>query len=133
MCVWLCVRQTMMQCRVYQTNSFILVESFICFCLFLFSLYSIRAWTSTTTTTTSKKNGNHIIIEGRETKKRMTLARLLKGLKTVNRRDRTNNQNTQTQARVSKCHHIFSFSYFRFCAPLFPFCLFWFNIQRIIC
>lgn len=40
--------------------------------------------------------------EGRETKKRTTLARLLKGLKTVNRRDRTNNQNTQTQVRVSK-------------------------------
>uniref|UniRef100_A0A1B0DFR4 Uncharacterized protein n=1 Tax=Phlebotomus papatasi TaxID=29031 RepID=A0A1B0DFR4_PHLPP len=35
--------------------------------------------------------------EGRETtKKRLTLARLLKGLKTVNRRDRTNNQNTGT-------------------------------------
>lgn len=43
----------------------------------------------------------HLQAEGRETKKRTTLARLLKGLKTVNRRDRTNNQNTQTQARVS--------------------------------
>lgn len=42
-----------------------------------------------------------ITAEGRETKKRTTLARLLKGLKTVNRRDRTNNQNTSTQARVS--------------------------------
>lgn len=44
--------------------------------------------------------------EGRETKKRTTLARLLKGLKTVNRRDRTNNQNTHTQVRVSKNKHI---------------------------
>lgn len=41
------------------------------------------------------------ISEGRETKKRTTLARLLKGLKTVNRRDRMNNQNTSTQVRVS--------------------------------
>lgn len=49
---------------------------------------------------------SHHRTEGRETKKRTTLARLLKGLKTVNRRDRTNNQNTQTQARVSK-HIIF--------------------------
>lgn len=40
-------------------------------------------------------------LEGRETKKRTTLARLLKGLKTVNRRDRMNNQNTSTQVRVS--------------------------------
>lgn len=47
------------------------------------------------------------VAEGRETKKRTTLARLLKGLKTVNRRDRTNNQNSQTQARVSK-HVIFT-------------------------
>lgn len=38
--------------------------------------------------------------EGRETKKRTTLARLLKGLKTVNRRDRNNQQNG-AQARVS--------------------------------
>lgn len=38
--------------------------------------------------------------EGRETKKRTTLARLLKGLKTVNRKDR-NNQHAATQARVS--------------------------------
>lgn len=42
--------------------------------------------------------------EGRETKKRTTLARLLKGLKTVNRRDRMNNQNTSTQVRVSVIH-----------------------------
>jgi len=40
-------------------------------------------------------------LEGRETKKRTTLARLLKGLKTVNRRDRNNQQNG-AQARVSK-------------------------------
>lgn len=43
--------------------------------------------------------------DGRETsKKRTTLARLLRGLKTVNRRDRVNNQGTGatgTQARVS--------------------------------
>lgn len=38
--------------------------------------------------------------EGRETKKRTTLARLLKGLKTVNRRDRNNQQNA-AQVRVS--------------------------------
>lgn len=44
--------------------------------------------------------------EGRETKKRTTLARLLKGLKTVNRRDRTHNQNTHTQVRVSTNKHI---------------------------
>lgn len=43
--------------------------------------------------------------DGRETsKKRTTLARLLRGLKTVNRRDRQANQNsgTATQLRVSK-------------------------------
>ena len=45
--------------------------------------------------------------EGRETKKRTTLARLLKGLKTVNRRDRTNNQNTSTQVRVSNIIFMF--------------------------
>lgn len=42
--------------------------------------------------------------EGRETKKRLTLARLLKGLKTVNRRDRANPQapaTTTVQFRVS--------------------------------
>lgn len=42
--------------------------------------------------------------DGRETsKKRTTLARLLRGLKTVNRRDRQANQNsgTSTQLRVS--------------------------------
>ncbi|XP_073817581.1 shal K[+] channel interacting protein [Musca autumnalis] len=38
--------------------------------------------------------------EGRETKKRTTLARLLKGLKTVNRRDRASHQNTAAQAQV---------------------------------
>ncbi|XP_041675139.1 uncharacterized protein LOC108115595 isoform X7 [Drosophila eugracilis] len=38
--------------------------------------------------------------EGRETKKRTTLARLLKGLKTVNRRDRNNQQNA-AQARAA--------------------------------
>ncbi|XP_039970930.1 uncharacterized protein LOC120782628 [Bactrocera tryoni] len=38
--------------------------------------------------------------EGRETKKRTTLARLLKGLKTVNRRDR-NNQQTAAQVRAA--------------------------------
>ncbi|KNC32240.1 hypothetical protein FF38_06618 [Lucilia cuprina] len=38
--------------------------------------------------------------EGRETKKRTTLARLLKGLKTVNRRDRTQQQQTTAQAQV---------------------------------
>ncbi|XP_065354099.1 uncharacterized protein LOC135948654 [Calliphora vicina] len=38
--------------------------------------------------------------EGRETKKRTTLARLLKGLKTVNRRDRTQQQQTAAQAQV---------------------------------
>ncbi|CAD7084222.1 unnamed protein product [Hermetia illucens] len=38
--------------------------------------------------------------EGRETKKRTTLARLLKGLKTVNRRDR-NNQVAATQLRTT--------------------------------
>lgn len=48
-------------------------------------------------------------LEGRETKKRLTLARLLKGLKTVNRRDRTNPQaagstaTTTVQFRVSDC------------------------------
>ncbi|XP_055678170.1 uncharacterized protein LOC129786931 isoform X4 [Lutzomyia longipalpis] len=41
--------------------------------------------------------------EGRETtKKRLTLARLLKGLKTVNRRDRTNNQNTGTTQLINE-------------------------------
>lgn len=45
--------------------------------------------------------------DGRDTsKKRTTLARLLRGLKTVNRRERVNNQTgttttTTTQARVS--------------------------------
>ncbi|XP_055716043.1 uncharacterized protein LOC129809922 isoform X2 [Phlebotomus papatasi] len=40
---------------------------------------------------------------GRETtKKRLTLARLLKGLKTVNRRDRTNNQNTGTTQLINE-------------------------------
>uniref|UniRef100_A0A1A9WDR8 Uncharacterized protein n=1 Tax=Glossina brevipalpis TaxID=37001 RepID=A0A1A9WDR8_9MUSC len=40
--------------------------------------------------------------EGRENKKRTTLARLLKGLKTVNRRDRNNQQNTAAaQARAA--------------------------------
>ncbi|XP_011194625.3 uncharacterized protein LOC105219960 isoform X2 [Zeugodacus cucurbitae] len=38
--------------------------------------------------------------EGRETKKRTTFARLLKGLKTVNRRDR-NNQQTAAQVRAA--------------------------------
>ncbi|XP_050329296.1 uncharacterized protein LOC126758899 isoform X1 [Bactrocera neohumeralis] len=38
--------------------------------------------------------------EGRETKKRTTLARLLKGLKTVNRRDRSNQQ-TAAQVRAA--------------------------------
>ncbi|KAM7363825.1 shal K[+] channel interacting protein [Cochliomyia hominivorax] len=38
--------------------------------------------------------------EGRETKKRTTLARLLKGLKTVNRRDRSQQQQTSAQAQV---------------------------------
>ncbi|XP_055921333.1 uncharacterized protein LOC129952626 [Eupeodes corollae] len=38
--------------------------------------------------------------EGRETKKRTTLARLLKGLKTVNRRDRNNHQ-TAAQVRAA--------------------------------
>lgn len=54
------------------------------------------------------RNASSANAEGRETKKRTTLARLLKGLKTVNRRDRTNNQNTNTQVRVSwkRTHHI---------------------------
>ncbi|XP_037943535.1 probable serine/threonine-protein kinase cdc7 [Teleopsis dalmanni] len=40
--------------------------------------------------------------EGRETKKRTTLARLLKGLKTVNRRDRNNQQNAaQVREHIS--------------------------------
>lgn len=47
-----------------------------------------------------------LIADGRDTsKKRTTLARLLRGLKTVNRRERVNNQTgtttTTTQARVS--------------------------------
>lgn len=62
----------------------------------------------------------HALTEGRETKKRTTLARLLKGLKTVNRRDRTNNQNatptTSTQVRVSSDFKIDVFINFIFCA-----------------
>ncbi|XP_026839701.1 uncharacterized protein LOC6555283 isoform X2 [Drosophila erecta] len=44
--------------------------------------------------------------EGRETKKRTTLARLLKGLKTVNRRDRNNQQNgAQARAANDRLRH----------------------------
>ncbi|XP_064552633.1 uncharacterized protein SKIP isoform X4 [Drosophila montana] len=44
--------------------------------------------------------------EGRETKKRTTLARLLKGLKTVNRRDRSNQQNgAQARAANDRLRH----------------------------
>lgn len=48
--------------------------------------------------------------DGRETsKKRTTLARLLRGLKTVNRRDRQANQNsgTSTQLRVSTLKNVY--------------------------